>query len=63
MNTEEYTEALKAHDWYYEWSDDHRVWQKGTEAAKKLREAQARLDPLGTIWNAHAPADCRISPR
>lgn len=63
MNLDEYTQALQKHDWYFEYSDDHNVWKKGNEAAKKLRAAQTQLDPLGTIWNQHAPRDCQIKPR
>lgn len=63
MTLDEYIQALKKHDWYFEWSDDHRMWQAGNAQLKALREAQRQLDPLGTVWNANCPQDCRISPR
>ena len=36
MTIEEYKKLLTYHDWFYEMSDDHRVWQEG-------RLAQARI--------------------
>ena len=32
MTTEQYIEALKNHDWFYELSDDHSVYQRGRAA-------------------------------
>ena len=29
---------LKGHDWYYGYSDDHRVWKKGQLVQNHLRE-------------------------
>ena len=28
---------LSTHDWYYMYSDDHSVWQKGTDNASEIR--------------------------
>ena len=28
---------LTRHDWYYDHSDDHSVWQKGRDASENLR--------------------------
>ncbi len=42
---EHYEKCLKAHDWTYQYSDDHGVWRAGTEesdhlsAIRKLTEA------------------------
>ena len=63
MNLDEYIQALKKHDWYFEWSDDNRMYIRGRDQLKALREAQRHLDPMGTVWNANCPQDCRISPR
>lgn len=41
MNTElfdAYVAQLRAHDWYYDYSDDHQVWLAGKAAEKSLRE-------------------------
>jgi|TARA_B110001454_G_scaffold68448_1_gene66833 hypothetical protein len=29
MTLQEFYDLLKAHDWSYEYSDDHRYWNKG----------------------------------
>ena len=28
---------LSGHDWYYDYSDDHGVWQRGKDASERLR--------------------------
>lgn len=61
MTLAEYTAALQTCDWFYAYSDDHSVWQRGEEAMQQLRAAQRQLDPQGLIWNQHAPKECRIS--
>ena len=34
----EYLEnLLSKHDWYYEYSDDHRAWSKGRDQAEEIR--------------------------
>ena len=38
MTLTEYWDALNAHDWYYEYSDDGRVWAKGEAAWNRLTE-------------------------
>lgn len=63
MTVDEYTDALKGHDWYFQYSDDHRVYEAGNAQFKKLREAQRALDPLGTLWNQQAPREYKISAR
>lgn len=35
LNTLE--KLLKTHDWYYNYSDDHSVWKRGTEARDEIR--------------------------
>ena len=32
-----YYDMLSGHDWYYDYSDDHSVWQKGRDASEQLR--------------------------
>ena len=44
---EAFEEALKKHDWFYQFSDDHSVWQAGSAAAMqlaKLRAAASKID-------------------
>jgi len=38
MGLEEYYDKLRHHDWYYAYSDDHRVWSRGNENAQRLRD-------------------------
>jgi len=35
----EFMEMLKNHDWYYQFSDDHRYWVKGNAEAKLIQAA------------------------
>lgn len=32
-----YYDMLSGHDWYYDYSDDHGVWQRGRDASEHLR--------------------------
>ena len=34
---EKLIQALKAHDWYYERSDDHGVWMRGQSAWDRIQ--------------------------
>lgn len=63
MTLRDYLNALKRHDWHYEYSDDHATYKRGLAERTALRQAQMQLDPLGTIWNEHCPADYRIVTR
>lgn len=57
---ENYIKLLKSHDWYYDYSDDHSVWRRGSEAHSRLRGLQKSIDPTGEIWNEHAPTDFKM---
>ena len=52
-----YKQKLAAHDWTFEWSDDHSVWQRGRVELAELRRLQPDLDPDFAIWNTYAPSD------
>lgn len=54
-----YRAMLRAHDWYFEYSDDYRVWQLGRLAQEQLEFLRRELDPDYAIWNTIAPEDCR----
>ena len=45
LNTLE--KLLKTHDWYYEYSDDHRVWQRGRDERDEIRRQQDICCGLG----------------
>ena len=54
MNIPEFFEACKKFDWYYEFSDDGRVWREGTAAREKLlKEAKDDLvkKQIFTDWS------------
>jgi len=36
MTLDEYKAELDRHDWFYYFSDDHRVWSAGEVASKKM---------------------------
>jgi len=38
MNLPEFYDQLDRHDWYYEWSDDHGVWERGSSDANRLAQ-------------------------
>lgn len=38
---------LKTHDWYYEYSDDHRVWERGRNERDDIRRQRDILCGLG----------------
>ncbi len=38
MNLEQYKKELDNHDWWYDYSDDHKTWKRGSENWKRLQE-------------------------
>ena len=40
MNLQEFYDLLKRHDWSFEYSDDHRHWQRGRD---QLNQSQGIL--------------------
>lgn len=36
MTLEQYKELLSRHDWYYYFSDDHGVWQRGEAESSQI---------------------------
>tara|TARA_R110000803_G_scaffold194358_2_gene257415 strand:- start:587 stop:841 length:255 start_codon:yes stop_codon:yes gene_type:complete len=34
---------LLAHDWYFEYSDDHRVWQRGSDQRRTIKAMSEKL--------------------
>jgi hypothetical protein len=50
-----YIQRLKSHDWTYEYSDDHSVWQRGSSERSEIRRLSAILDPKREIWNKYDP--------
>ena len=44
MGRKEFKEQVKRHDWYFEYSDDHRVWTRGRKALGELKMNHAALE-------------------
>ena len=44
---DELTELCAAHDWFYNFSDDHRVWEKGTAEINRIRQLMLGLQAQG----------------
>ena len=62
---ETYESLLRHHDWFYEYSDDHRVWNEGRLAYSRICNLRKRLgleDPFRaqTIWNKHCPEQFKM---
>lgn len=52
---DEYKSLLSRHDWYYDYSDDHSVWTRGSNERKQLNSMQDAIDSDYKIWNEYAP--------
>jgi hypothetical protein len=52
---DDYIAKLKAHDWTYDYSDDHSVWQRGSKEADEIRQLGDILDPDRKIYKKHSP--------
>lgn len=53
MSEEEFLKMLKAHDWYYQYSDDHRVWSKGRAESQAIFAAMKANPELGKIYQEY----------
>lgn len=60
---EEFNSLLSKYDWYYEMSDDPRVYDRGTELDKKLKVLgkQIGVDKAIELFNTKAPSDRKIT--
>ena len=52
---------LKTHDWFYQYSDDHRVWKKGSDQEDEIRRQKDICCGLGLdsvaneLYNKYRP--------
>ena len=56
MNLKEFDSMLKNFDWYYNMSDDNRVWRAGESANARIREVAKTSDQhneLYEVWSKH----------
>ena len=52
---EDYIYKLRTHDWFYEYSDDHSVWRRGSDERDVIRKLQEEIDGDYKVWNEYAP--------
>lgn len=57
----QYRGLLKNHDWYSEYSDDQRVWEKGSEEYQKIIKMAEQIDTDYSIFNEYAPEEYKRS--
>lgn len=43
----EFEEMLKKHDWYYHFSDDHRIWQLGQRKSAEISSKRKQCEEAG----------------
>jgi hypothetical protein len=54
-------DRLKYHDWYYDYSDDHRVWSRGDQDNRWIQSEKAYLNSMGleqqtqALWEQYCP--------
>jgi hypothetical protein len=60
---EAYQQALKAHDWHHQFSDDAGAVRRGAVQRAALVRMQQDLDPGYELWNAAAPKEFQITPQ
>ena len=54
-------EQLKSHDWFYEYSDDHRYWSAGLKEKLEIADTMKLMKEAGygdlaeTMLNKHKP--------
>lgn len=58
----DFKDACRTHDWYYNYSDDHRVWQKGSQQSARISSMLKELkehglgDKAEEIYKEYAPS-------
>ena len=53
QSKDEYEHFLKTHDWFFEMSEDQKVWRNGMAERTYLYEAQSLFDPLRELWKLY----------
>lgn len=55
---------LKNRDWYYVYSDDHRVWLAGEAVSKQIQELIPKVpaEKVVEFWKQYAPDDMKDNP-
>ena len=50
---EDFLEILNKHDWYYDYSDDHRVWTRGHDNWKLICRIREKDEMFEKIYQAY----------
>jgi len=54
MTLLEFYDALNSHDWYFEFSDDHRIWRAGRAYLDRLEVAARESKQHQILFDAFA---------
>lgn len=59
---QEVLRLIKKHDWYYSFSDDHRVYNHGMRQEERIWELAMQLpqEQIDLIWKEHVPAQFTV---
>ena len=52
---QQYRKLLKHHDWFSEYSDDHKVWEKASVEYTQIICMAQQIDSDYKIFNEYAP--------
>ena len=54
---EDLEQDLKSHDWYFNYSDDGRVYRKGAQELENILDQMKKMDSkeAQSLWNKYAP--------
>jgi hypothetical protein len=52
MELKEFDSLLSRHDWHYDYSDDHRVWSRGSESNIKIMSAMRLSENHKALYDA-----------
>lgn len=50
VTLKEYYQMLDKHDWYFDWSDDGRVWEKGRANNSRLAAISTQSPKHKELW-------------
>jgi hypothetical protein len=53
MTLSEFYDALTSHDWYYMYSDDGRIYRRGSDCEKELRAISTESDQHRHLFEAY----------
>jgi len=54
MDASEFFTLLEKHDWYYQYADDHRAWEKGNMESKRLQAIIQENDMWTRMYLAYS---------